>query len=195
MTVACLPPTTLTNAQGQFASALPQIQRTLRFYFRHWPRRLRAEAIADALAATWHAWIGLVQRGQDPIEVGLTGIARNAARYVKAGRRLGCGSCGRGHVDILDYRTQYRLGIRVVSIDSDSNCDAGTASSAWRERLIEDRRAGPADIAASRIDIAEWLGQLPARKRDMAQLLALGEETGSVARLLGVTASAVSQSR
>jgi hypothetical protein len=61
--------------------------------------------------------------------------------------------------------------------------------------LIEDRRASPADLAASRIDFADWLRQLPARKRSMAELLASGEQTGSVARLLGVSSAAVSQSR
>ena len=195
MTPACLSPLTLSNAQRQFENALPHIRRSLKFYFRHWPRRLRAEALAEALAATWHAWIGLVQRGQDPLAVGPTGIAHNAARYVRAGRRLGCGPCGRSRVDILDHRTQYRLGLSVVSLDSDRRSASETASRACRERLIEDRRAGPAETAASRIDLADWLGQLPARKRDVAQLLAFGEQTGSVARLLGVTSGAVRQTR
>ena len=123
MASAHLNPTTLNNAQRQFEDSLPQIQRTLIFFFRNWPRRLRAEAIADAIAACWHAWVGLVQRGQDPVAVGLTGIAFNGFRYVKAGRKLGCGTCGRSHVDIFDRRTQHRLGLQVVSFDGDCRSD------------------------------------------------------------------------
>jgi hypothetical protein len=37
--------------------------------------------------------------------------------------------------------------------------------------------------------------ELPERKRQMAELLAEGHETGVVARMLGVTPAAVSQSR
>jgi hypothetical protein len=39
----------------------------------------------------WHAWVGLLHRGKDPLEVDTVPIARNAARYVKAGRLFGCG--------------------------------------------------------------------------------------------------------
>jgi hypothetical protein len=151
--------------------------------------------LADALAATWHAWIGLVKRGKDPVVVGLAGITYDASRYVKSGRRLGCGPCGRGRVDILDRQTQYRLGLCVLSIDAERKCDPDQSLSLWREQLIEDRRVGPADMAISRLDFGSWLRQLPARKRDVAQLLALGEQTGTVARLLGLTPGAVSQTR
>ena len=195
MALAHLSSTAIKDAQLQFESSLPQIRRTLIFFFRNWPRRLRAEAIADALAACWHAWVGLVQRGQDPIAVGLTGIAFNGYRAVKGGRQLGCGTCGRSHVDILDRRAQFRLGLHVVSFDSPCRSDPDMVSQAWRDCLSENRRSGPAEIAASRIDFADWLGRLPARKREMAQMLALGEETGSAARTLGVTPSAVSQAR
>lgn len=112
MTAACLSPLTLSNAQRQFENALPQIQRSLKFYFRHCPRRFRAEA----LAATWHAWVGLVRRGQDPVLLRVTGIAFNAYRCVKSGRRLGCGSCGRSRVDILDSGVLGRLRLQVASL-------------------------------------------------------------------------------
>ena len=195
MALACLSPTTLNTAQRQFENALPQIQRSLKYHFRRWPRRLRAEALEDALAACWHAWVGLVRRGQDPVVVGPTGIAYYAARYTKAGRRLGCGPCGRSHVDIFDRRTQHRLGLRIVSVDHDGRWDLGTGSDAWRERLIEDRRAGPADTAAIRIDVADWLDRLPPRKRTVPQVLALGEATVPRHEALGVTPGAVSQTR
>jgi len=195
MIPAYLNPLALSEAQRQFENALPLIQRNLNYHFRRWPRRFRAEVLDDALAACWHAWIGIVRRGQDPILVGISAICFNASRYVKAGRRLGCGSSGRSRIDILDRQVQARFGLHVASLDRDNRWNKGAAADAWRERLIEDRRAGPAATAASRIDFADWLRQLPARKRSMAQLLASGEQTGSVARLLGVTSGAVSQTR
>ena len=169
MALTGLSPTTLNAAQRQFEDALPQIQRSLGYHFRRWPRRLRAEALDDALGACWHAWVGLVRRGQDPVVVGPTGIAYYASRYVKAGRRLGCGPCGRSHVDIFECRTQHRLGLRLVSVDHDGRGNLGTGADAWRERLIEDRRAGPADTAAIRLDVAAWLDRLPPRKRTVCK--------------------------
>jgi hypothetical protein len=195
MLISCLDPTTLKNAQVSFENVLPQIQRNLRYHFRHWHRQLRTEALDDALAACWHAWIGIVRRGQDPIAAGITGICFNASRYVKAGRRLGCGPRGRAHLDILDRRTQGRFGLQVISVCRDGRWNGGATRDAWRDCLVEDHRAGPAETAAIRIDMADWLDQLPTRKRQVAEILAIGETTSATARVLGVTPAAVSQAR
>jgi hypothetical protein len=45
------------------------------------------------------------------------------------------------------------------------------------------------------VDFATWLAGLPERKRQMADLLVVGHETGVVARMLGVTPAAVSLTR
>src|SRR5262245_21055561 len=90
----------------QFEAALPQIDNSIRFQFRRWSGRQRAEAIADARAAVWYAWHGLLARGKDPTAVGPTGIAFNACRYVKRGRRLGTGRCGRPGIDVYHRRAQ-----------------------------------------------------------------------------------------
>src|SRR5947209_2789703 len=108
MTTAPLPHASLPAIHRQFLAALPQIETTIRYFFRRWPRRLRAEAIADATSASWHAWRGLLARGQDPMDVGPTGIANNACRYVKSGRRLGTGTARRGALDILDPKAQRK---------------------------------------------------------------------------------------
>ena len=64
----------------------------------------------------------------------------------------------------------------------------------WRD-WIGDRRSRPADEAAFRVDFAAWLGQLPGRRRHVAELLAEGRATSEVARRLGVTPGAISQAR
>jgi hypothetical protein len=65
----------------------------------------------------------------------------------------------------------------------------------WQEMLVEDRRSRPADVAALRIDFGDWLRGLSRRVRKIAGLLASGETTGGVARLVGLTCGRISQLR
>ena len=58
-----------------------------------------------------------------------------------------------------------------------------------------DHRVGPADAAAFRVDFAVWLGGLPEKKRQVAELLAEGHEGVVVARLVGIAQSRVCQLR
>ncbi len=95
----------------QFEAALPQIDDVIRFHSRRWPKQQRSEMMADARAAAWHAWFGLLRRGKDPLAVGPTGLARNACRYVKGGRRLGTTTSGRSAMDVYNRRAQRRNGI------------------------------------------------------------------------------------
>jgi DNA-binding NarL/FixJ family response regulator len=55
--------------------------------------------------------------------------------------------------------------------------------------------ATPAQQACFRVDFGRWLAQLPERRRQIAELLVEGHETGIVARQIGVTPGAVSQTR
>ena len=65
----------------------------------------------------------------------------------------------------------------------------------WKETLLEDRKAGPADTAAARIDIAAWLETLPKEKRRIAALLATGETTKRTARRFRLSPGRISQLR
>jgi FixJ family two-component response regulator len=65
----------------------------------------------------------------------------------------------------------------------------------WREVLVEDRRSSPAEIAATRLDFADWLKTLPTRDRQIAETLAIGETTGRVARMFRISAARVSRLR
>src|SRR4051794_8483900 len=161
MSAANLPVTSLTTIHQQFVAALPAMDRTFRFLFRRTPRHRRAEAIADARAAAWHAWHGLVRRGLDPAAVGVTGIAANAARYVKAGRRLGTGTCGRGAMDVFHPRAQAACGFKVVSLESEADIAAEPSfRGAWLDWLGGDNKVTPADEAAFRVDFESWMSTL-----------------------------------
>ncbi len=188
---------TLSAAQGQFTATLSAVEDAVKFAFR---RRLRPqeyeEVMAEARAAAWSAWAGLIRRGKNPVEVGIHGIASNAIRYVKNGRRLGNKSSGRGGMDLYNPKAQARCGFRLVSLDAGDDAGPGDSSSgSWRGWLAEDRRVGPADLACSRLDFESWLAGLPARKRRIAELLAEGHDGVVVARMVGVSPGRVCQVR
>jgi hypothetical protein len=188
--VTSLSGASLTAAHRRFEAALPAIDRTLRYLFRRWPEGRRDEALADARAAAWHAWYGLLRRGKDPESVGVTGLAANAARYVRNGRRLGCGTLGRA-ADVLDPEAGRRHGLRVVSLDD----PRGETGDSWRSWLAEDHQFTPADAACFRLDFERWLEGLTTRKRQIADLLVEGHEGVVVARTMGLTPGRVSQVR
>jgi FixJ family two-component response regulator len=60
---------------------------------------------------------------------------------------------------------------------------------------VEDHHAGPAEIAATRIDFGQWLNTLGSRRRRIAQVLATGETTSRVARQFRISPARVSQLR
>ena len=69
------------------------------------------------------------------------------------------------------------------------------ATGAWKEILIEDPSATPAETAAIRLDFQAWLCTLPKRQRQIAELLSTGETTQAAAKLFDVTAGRISQMR
>ena len=155
------------------------------------------EALAEARAAAWTAWHGLVERGKDPVEVGVHGIAANAIRWVRNGRKVGNPTCGRGAMDVYHPKAQAACGFTLVSLDSgDVEQGAGSRArtpggSGWPRTT----RSRPADEAAFRLDFEGWLAGLPERKRRVAELLAEGHEGVVVARTVGIAPSRVTQLR
>jgi hypothetical protein len=181
----------LTHAQQQFAATLAAVDNAAKYAFRRMRRQDREEALAEARAAAWSAWAGLVRKGKDPVKVGVTGIANNAVRNVRQGRRIGNTTCGRGAMDVQHPRVRRALGLRVASFEEVAGPPPGT----WQDWLVADRRIGPADLACFRLDFAAWLGGMPEKKRQVAELLAEGHEAGLVARIAGVSPARVSQLR
>ncbi len=185
----------MTLAHRQFEAALPTITSAARYAFRRRRYQDRAEAVAEAQACAWKAWRGLVERGKDPIEVGVSGIAGYAVRHVINGRRIGNRGGGRGGMDIFHFKAQAACGFKVVGLDRDAEREPGKGSDAWKQWLACDNRVGPADEACFRLDFAAWLASLPERRRRVAELLAEGWSTGDVAREMDVSPGAISQAR
>ncbi|MCY2993878.1 MAG: hypothetical protein NTY19_39280 [Planctomycetota bacterium] len=92
-----------------------------------------------------------------------------AIKQVRDGRRVGA------KLNVLDISSEYAQRLKQITVERLDLYDEQKGE--WREVLIEDRHAGPAETAAARIDIGEWFDSLPKHKRRIAKTLATGETT------------------
>jgi hypothetical protein len=172
--------------QAQFLRLLPLIARQAKVAFQGQDSETREELTAEVIANAYVCFARLVERGRESLAFG-TPLGMYAVRQVRSGRRVG----GKLNVrDITSRRCQVIKGVRVESLDGFDDDEEE-----WREILLEDRRSGPAEIAASRIDFADWLSSLPSRNRRIATTLATGETTQETAKLFDVSPGRVSQVR
>ncbi len=170
----------------RFAALVPQIRRQAAWASRTLRREAREELIQEVIANAFVAWSRLVAQGREHV-ARPTPLANFAVRQVHAGRRVGCQL--NSH-DILSPAARRRQNLGIERLDQ---WDEGTES--WRQLLVEDRHAGPAETAAARMDLAAWCSTLSARNRRIARALAGGESTGVVARQFGLTPGRISQLR
>ena len=169
-----------------FLAMMPTIRRSAKIAFRKLPPELRHDLIEEVVANSYVAFARLVERGQAD-RASATPLARYAIAQIRVGRRVG----SRLRIgDALSNYAQYHKQFSVERLDHFSDEDG-----CWGEVLVEDRRATPADVAACRIDFAEWLRRLTARLRKIALALAAGETTSAAARMFGVSPARISQIR
>ena len=172
--------------QELFLRILPGITRIAQYAFRDRGLESRDEATAEVIAAAYTMFVGLVRAGREAL-VYPSPLALYGIRQVKVGRKAAT------KLNVRDVSSEYcqlRKGITVERLD---HLDRDTES--WHEVLVEDRHAGPAETAASRIDFADWLWSLSRRRRKIATTLATGETTGEAAKLFRVSQSRISQLR
>jgi len=172
--------------QGQFLMMLPVIRRQAYIAFRGQRPEAREEFVAEVIANAYCAFVRLVRQGKQSVAFA-TPLAQFAIRQVRAGRRVGCSLNSK---DLLSPWARKRHSLTIEQLDQSDN-----RSGAWHQLLVEDRLAGPAEIAAARIDVAAWLGSLSKRQRRIAKALALGASTSEVARQYRLSAGRVSQLR
>jgi hypothetical protein len=170
----------------RFLAMLPQIRRQASAAFRGQRSEAREELIQEVVANSYRAWVLLVRRGRESV-VYPTPLAQFAIRQVRDGRRVGGRLNGQ---DILSPAASRLHGFTVQRFDQKDR-----QSGIWNEQLVEDRRAGPAQTAAARLDLAAWLRTLSKRNRQIAKALSVGETTAAVAQKFGLSAGRVSQLR
>ena len=186
MIAAARPSPATSGWQEVFLTMLPAVRRLAWRASRQMPYARRHDFVGEIVANVAVAVARLARRGELE-RASPTPLVCYAARQVRSGRLVG----GRLNVrDALSRHCHLRKGVRIVHFD-----DQPDSSTEWKESLLEDRRAGPAETAAARIDTAAWLGSLPVRNRRIAETLATGETTTATARQHGVTPGRVSQLR
>ena len=146
--------------QQRFLTMLPRIRRQALAAFRSLRSEARDEFVQEVIALAYSAFVRLVRRDK----IGLafpTMLARYAIRQVRAGRRVGC----RQNVnDIMapDSRRTQRPMIQRLEAYHERTGELN-------QLLFEDRRAGPAETAAVRLDLTAWFNKLSPRNRRIAR--------------------------
>ncbi len=116
-----------------------------------------------------------------------TPLALYAIKQVRHDRKVGS---RRSIRDVMDHYCQRMKNVHVERLDrfdEEEGC--------WREAIVEDHRAGPAETAAARIDVADWFAKMTPRKRRIALALAVGGRTCDVARRFRLSPGRISQMR
>ena len=170
----------------RFLDMLPRIASQARRAFRQLRPEHRDELVQEVVTNTFCQFVRLVRRGKVDVAYA-TPLANFAIRQVIAGRRVANKPRLR---DVLSPQARSVDGIVVERLDrfDEQECE-------WRQVLVEDRHATPADIAAARIDVAAWLRSLSVRNRRIAKTLAMGETTTDVAQKFNLSRPRVSQLR
>ena len=171
---------------ARFLSLLPAIREQARFAFRKEDPERRQELTAEVVANCWAAFVRLVERGLIDV-VYPTPLAGYAIKQVRDGRRVGA------KLNVLDVSSEYAQRLKQITVERLDLYDEQKGE--WREVLVEDHHAGPAETAAARIDIGEWFNRLPKHKRRIAKTLATGETTKRTAKMFNVSPGRISQTR
>lgn len=170
----------------KFEELLPAIQKQASIAFRYLPLSDREDMVAEATANSYLAYQRLVQRGKAHVAYA-SPLAQYAIRQIRAGRRVGNRQSSK---DVMSAHAQRAHNITVQRLDS-----VYVPRGRWEEMIFEDKKAGPSDVAAMRIDFAAFLKSLQPMMRKIAKILATGETTKRVAKKFGVSQARVSQIR
>jgi len=179
-------PTLTPEQQQQFTQMLPLIEQVARGAFRFHDPDTREELTAEVVGLALLMFAALAGQGRESIAYA-TPLARYGVARVRDGRRAG------SPMNVNDVASAVCRRQRGITIERLDRCRRD--GEGWREIVVEDKTAGPAEIAATRIDFGDWLGLLPSRKREIAETLATGESTGKTARRFGLSDARVSQLR
>ena len=170
----------------KFEAMIPAIVKCAKFAFRHVRGQDRQDLIQETIANAMVAFRRLVRRGRESVAHASV-LAKYAIRQIKDGRRVGSKLNVR---EMLSKYAQRHKGFHVERIDHYE-----PQEQEWTQTVIEDRTAGPADIARTRIDFADWLDSLKRRDRRVAEFLSTGETTKTAAKKFRVSQGRISQLR
>jgi DNA-directed RNA polymerase specialized sigma24 family protein len=178
-------PETLATMQQGFLEALPRIQRIARFRLRHLCGERKDEAVAETVALAWNAYRRLFLTGRDVAPL-VGKIAEFSARQVCCGRQL----TGTRIRDVLSPVPRHDHLVEAIPFSDDDDADPEVV-----DALQDRRHSDPAEEAALRVDVNDWLDGLDDKQRQVAKELAGGLNTTDVARLHRVSRTRIWQRR
>ncbi|MDP6557790.1 MAG: recombinase family protein [Pirellulaceae bacterium] len=145
------------------------------------PYEARAEAVQDVVVSAMLAYVRLCERGKSELAYPSV-LARYAVAQYRAGRRVA------ERMNCCDVLSPYARRMKDIRVESINDCDRDEEP--WRNR-----HAGPAEIAATRIDVADWFASLTHRNHKIAEALSDGSTTRDVAKRFRLSAGRISQKR
>jgi hypothetical protein len=191
----------LAALHAAFLTILPRIERHAEVYFRDLRGEdRRAEAVQETLALAWRYFLGLVERGKDPLSFP-TVLAGYTARHVRHGRRL-CGQ-EKGR-DVLSPLARQRHGFRVEPLPLSARTSheelhgavhGQQRQDAFEERLQDNTITPVPDQVQFRIDFPAWLETLTPRERRLVQEMATNERTLDLSKRYELSPARISQLR
>jgi hypothetical protein len=194
------PPPVDDQVHAGFLRLAPALERHFAFAFRGRTHGDREEAVAEAVAAAFEAYLCLVRRGRDP-HAFPSALARYAALHVKDDRHVGGRTTSR---DALSRKAQRRGGFRLESLPSSPRTSredlygeigGQRRQDTFEERLQEGRQTPIPDLVALRLDLRAFLGRLTLRDRQMVEFLALGHGPSDAADHFQLSRGRISQLR
>lgn len=169
-----------------FLRLLPAIRRQASAAFRRQCSALREELVQEVIANAFQCFARLVARGKAELAYA-TALARYGIRQVRAGRRVGTSA---NKHDLTSHWGRKTRDVGVIRFT-----DLKRHRPDWEDALLVDHRATPAELAAARIDVSDWLARLPNRDGQVAVRLAMGDRTKHVARRFHLSPARISQLR
>lgn len=171
---------------GRFLALLPDIVKQAHAAFWRGRPEAKEEFVQHVVAHAFCAFARLVERGKADLAYP-TPLANYAIRQIRSGRCVGT------PLNVNDITSRYAQNAKDIAVERLDRFDG--VEGEWRQFLVEDRSASPADTAAARIDMTVWFRSLGRRNRRLARALARGEGTLAVARMFRISAARVSQLR
>ena len=169
-----------------FLVMMPAIAKYARRAIHHLDAEARDEATQEILVSAMLAYCRLFQRGKVDLAYPSV-LARFAIAQFRAGRRVG------EKMNCREVLSPYARRMKDIRVESLHRSDRG--GEPWREVLVEDKLAGPAETAAARIDVAEWFASMKQHDRKIAEALSQGSTTKDVAKRFHVSPGRISQKR
>jgi DNA-binding NarL/FixJ family response regulator len=180
---------TASDEHSPFLAVMPRVSYMARRRFAYMPREQREDAVAEAIAAGFQAYISMKRRGRLKL-ISTVGFARNAVRHVAAGRRVGNSQAGRDVMSDLGRRRHGR-GVQSLDVESLGNTD----ECGWLHEAVAARQTPVPEQVALRVDGGRWLASLKTRDKWMIEELAAGEMAVKVAKRFGISPARLSQLR